>query len=82
MKKLYTAKNDLIFKTIMLEQPELLKKRVRKGYILEQGIEQGSKNKSVEIAKNLLKTTQMSLKEISLSTGLSIEEFEKLKAQD
>ena len=39
MKKFYTAKNDLIFKTIMLEQPELLKKRVRKGYILEQGIE-------------------------------------------
>ena len=30
MKKFYTAKNDLIFKTIMLEQPELLKEIIER----------------------------------------------------
>ena len=30
MKKFYTARNDLIFKTIMLEQKELLKEIIEK----------------------------------------------------
>ena len=77
MKKLYTAKNDLIFKTIMLEQPELLKKRLEKGTFQNKEIEQVSKNKSVEIAKQMLQDN-LDINKISEYTKLSVEEIKML----
>jgi hypothetical protein len=44
---------------------------------IEKGIEQGSQNEKITIAKNLLKLN-ISIEDISKSTGLSIEEIEKL----
>jgi predicted transposase/invertase (TIGR01784 family) len=44
---------------------------------LEQGLEQGEKNKAIEIAKNL-KASGMSLNDVSKFTGLSKEEIESL----
>ncbi|MBR1817837.1 MAG: hypothetical protein IJ772_03205 [Bacilli bacterium] len=45
---------------------------------LEQGIEQGSKEKALEIAKNLL-AENLGLQTIAKTTGLSINEISKLK---
>ena len=45
---------------------------------LQQGFEQGEKNKQIEIAKNLLKTS-LTIEEISKATNLPINEIEKLK---
>ena len=44
----------------------------------EEGHEEGSKEKSIEIAKNLL-NTDLTIEQISESTGLMVEEIEKLK---
>ena len=44
----------------------------------EAGIEKGSQEKSLEIAKNLL-NAKMDLDSIAKMTGLSMEEIEKLK---
>lgn len=44
---------------------------------IAEGEAKGEKNKSIEIAKNLL-TKQMDIKDIADVTGLSIEEIEKL----
>ena len=49
---------------------------LRKG--IEQGIERGSKEKQVEIAKKLL-SMKLSLEDISEATGLTIEEITSLK---
>ena len=48
---------------------------------LEQGLEQGSNNKALEIAKNMLES-DMSISEISRFTGVSEIEIEKLKAEE
>ena len=45
---------------------------------MEEGIESGEKSRSIKIAKNLLKQ-KVNIDIIVLSTGLSIEEIEKLK---
>ena len=45
---------------------------------LKEGHEEGSKEKSIEIAKNMLEEN-VSLDKIVKYTGLSIEEIEKLK---
>ncbi|MEA2098514.1 MAG: transposase, partial [Campylobacterota bacterium] len=50
-------------------------KGLKKG--LERGLEQGSKNKQLEIAKNLLDVLDIEL--IALKTGLSIEDIEQIK---
>ena len=44
---------------------------------IEQGIEQGEKNKAISIARNL-KKSGIDIRVISENTGLSIEEIEKL----
>jgi predicted transposase/invertase (TIGR01784 family) len=43
----------------------------------EQGLEQGERNKQIEIARNLLKAN-ITIETISLSTGLNIDEIEEL----
>ena len=53
-----------------------LERGMKKG--IEQGIEQGENNKTIEIAKNLLKEN-IDINVISSTTGLSKEEIEKLK---
>ena len=45
---------------------------------IEEGKIEGEKNKQLEIAKNLLKTS-LTIGEISETTGLSVEEILKLK---
>lgn len=45
---------------------------------IERGIKRGFKEKALEIAQNMLKG-KMDIKDISIFTGLSIEEIEKLK---
>ena len=59
-----------------LERNTLIHDALVKGR--NEGIEEGSLNKSIEIAKNLL-NNNISIDIISDSTGLSIEEIEKLK---
>ena len=49
--------------------------------VLEKGIEQGSKNKAIDIAKNLIKIC-LDDNKISKSTGLSIKEIEALKKEN
>lgn len=44
------------------------------------GRAEGERNKQLEIAKMLIKNTKSTLEEISLCTGLSIEELENLKS--
>ena len=44
----------------------------------EEGLKEGEKNKSIEIAKNMLKLN-IDINIISQSTGLSVEEINKLK---
>lgn len=44
------------------------------------GRAEGERNKQLEIAKMFLKNTKSTLEEISLCTGLSIEELENLKS--
>ena len=41
------------------------------------GFDKGERNKSIEIAKNLIKLGTMSIKEISESTGVSVKEINK-----
>ena len=45
---------------------------------LEDGIEEGSKKEKLEIAANLLKLGNISIDDISKTTGLTVEEIEKL----
>ena len=45
---------------------------------LEDGIEEGSKKEKLEIATNLLKLGNISIDDISKTTGLTVEEIEKL----
>ena len=45
---------------------------------ITQGIEEGSKQKEIEIATNLLKLGNISIDDISKTTGLTVEEIEKL----
>ena len=52
-----------------------IKTAERKG--MEAGIEKGAKEKSIEIAKNLLDV--LDAETISLKTGLTLEEIEELK---
>ena len=47
---------------------------------IREGIEQGEKNKAIEIAKELLRLN-MSVEEIAKITKLSLEEIEKLKEE-
>ena len=46
---------------------------------IEQGIEYGEKNRNLEIAKAMLKETELSITKISSLTGLSEEEIDELK---
>lgn len=48
---------------------------------IREGIEEGSQNKTISIAKNLL-NLNISIEDISKSTGLSLEEIEHLKELD
>ena len=43
----------------------------------DKGEKSGERNKSIEIAKNLIKLGTMSIKEISESTGVSVKEINK-----
>ena len=43
-----------------------------------QGIQEGSKEASITISKNLLKNTDMTLEEVSLTTGVPLEEIKML----
>ena len=45
------------------------------------GLAEGEKNKQLEIAKMLIQNTETSLEQISLCTGLSIEELEKIQEE-
>ncbi len=56
-----------------------IKKGLEQG--LEQGIKKGSREKAISIAKSLLKNN-VDINIIAESTGLSIEELEKLKNKD
>lgn len=46
---------------------------------MKEGIEQGSKCKQIEVAKNLL-SIHLPLEQISDATGLSIDEIKKLQS--
>ncbi len=43
------------------------------------GIDEGKKEKQLEIARNLLKLNTISIKDISKTTGLSIEEIKEIE---
>ena len=47
----------------------------------EQGIEYGEKNRNLEIAKAMLKETELSITKISSLTGLSEEEIKEIEKQ-
>lgn len=47
-----------------------------------ESIEKGKKEEKIEIARNLIKLNTISVEDISKTTGLSIEEIEKLKNID
>ena len=53
-----------------------LKKGLKDG--LDKGLKEGERNKSIEIARNML-NLNIDINVISKSTGLSIEEINKLK---
>jgi len=57
---------------------EFIKKSAEEG--LELGIEQGTQNRNIEIAKNLL-NMNLSVEDIAQATGLSPEEINALKNQ-
>ena len=62
---------------IGLYDAELLQEKHEKS-IRQEGIKDGLKEKSIEIAKNLL-NMNMSIDDIKESTGLSIEEINQIK---
>ena len=91
MEKLDKINEDPIFREYMSEEEDKRKifnselREARETGLQEglkegrkKGIEQGSNNKAIEIAKNLL-TKNIDIKIISESTGLSIDEIKKLK---
>ena len=57
-----------------------IKEGIQKG--IEKGKKEGKKEEKIEIARNLIKLNIISVEDISKTTGLSIEEIEKLKNID
>ena len=78
MIKIYTnlSRRELEYNTIMEDKiTEAVEKATKEA--TQNGIEQGSNQRNIEIAKNLLKAN-IDINVISSSTGLSKEEIEKL----
>ncbi|HCA97846.1 MAG TPA: transposase, partial [Cyanobacteria bacterium UBA9226] len=61
----------------IIDQRNAIKKAQQQG--LEQGLEQGAKEKSLEIARKLLDILDEAT--ISQTTGLSLEEIQRLKEE-
>ena len=57
-----------------------IQRRMKKEF--RESIEKGKKEEKIEIARNLIKLNTISVEDISKTTGLSIEEIEKLKNID
>ncbi|MDY3361828.1 MAG: Rpn family recombination-promoting nuclease/putative transposase, partial [Clostridium celatum] len=60
----------------MMDEISALENAEQKG--IEHGIEEGEKRKSIEIARNAIKTG-LDIKTIATLTGLTIDEIERLK---
>ena len=76
-----TVEYNAIVSNIGLYDKELDTWKINQGNIelaKEEGIEQGAKENSIEIAKKML-ADNISIEQISKFTGVSIDELEKLK---
>ena len=76
MEEVERINRDPKFREYMTKEEDDRKKRNTE---LREAREQGEKNRNLEIAKAMLKETELSITKISSLTGLSEEEIDELK---